>query len=62
MNPLPQLLDRKSLAAELGAPRSTIDHIFTLVPVVRLPRSRKPFVRRDDVEDLLRRNTFGEAA
>ena len=56
--PLPQLVDRKTLADELGVTRATVDAIFRALPVVALPGLRKPFVRRDDVEVLLARSTY----
>ena len=65
MSALPQLLDRKMLAEELGIPRSTVDAIFRQLPVVTFPdpttatgRHRKVFVKRDDVADLIQRGTY----
>lgn len=57
---LPELLDRKRLAAELGVGRSTVDCIFRALPVVVLPGHRKPFVRRADVERLLAEHTYAD--
>ena len=50
---LPRLLDRKTLAAEMGLPRSAVDVVFRSLPVVALPGLRKPMVRREDVLRLL---------
>jgi hypothetical protein len=58
MAPLPQLLDRKQLAAETGLTRAAIDAIFRELPVVALPGLRKTFVRRADVEVLIAENTY----
>ena len=58
--PLPQLLDRKTLAAEMGIPRSAIDAIFRVLDVVAFPDLRKSFVRREDVHRLIEEHTFGD--
>lgn len=65
MSALPQLLDRKMLAEELGIPRSTVDAIFRQLPVVTFPdpttatgRHRKVFVKRHDVAELIERGTY----
>ena len=55
---LPKLLDRKTLAAEMGLPRSAVDVVFRSLPVVALPGLRKPMVRREDVLRLLEESTF----
>ncbi len=55
---LPQLLDRKTLAAELDVPRSTIDAIFRQLPVVSFADHRKVYVRRVDVENLITQSIF----
>jgi hypothetical protein len=55
---LPQLLDRKGLAAETGLPRSAIDVIFRHCPVVALPGHRKVYVRRADVSAYFDQHTF----
>ena len=55
---LPQLLDRKGLAAETGLPRSAIDVIFRHCPVVSLPGHRKVYVRRADVSAYFDQHTF----
>lgn len=60
--PLPALVDRKTLAEELGVRRSTIDAIFRAIAqeggVVVYPGTRKPLVRRADVERLTAASTF----
>ena len=55
---LPQLLDRKGLAAETGLPRSAIDVIFRHCPIVALPGHRKVYVRRGDVSAYFDQHTF----
>jgi hypothetical protein len=55
---LPGLVDRKSLANELGVGRSTEDAIFRAVPVVAIPGLRKPMVRREDVARLIAKYTY----
>ena len=59
-SPLPQLLDAKNLAAELGVTRAAAEAIMRQLPVVQVPELRKVYVRRDDVLDLLDRCTFGK--
>jgi hypothetical protein len=56
--PLPRLLDRKQLAAELGCKRSVVDAIFLALETVHFPGSRKPLVRRDDVLRLIEDSTY----
>ena len=56
--PLPPLLDRKALAAELGVTRAVVDAICRAVPVIVLPGSRKVLVRREDVAALLAERTY----
>jgi hypothetical protein len=53
MSELPQLLDCRSLAAELAVKRSTAQAIMRRVPKVEIPGLRKVFVRRDDVHRLI---------
>jgi hypothetical protein len=55
---LPQLVDRKQLAAETGLGRAAIDAVFRALPVVVIPGVRKVHVRREDVAALLEANTF----
>jgi hypothetical protein len=58
MNALPQLLDAKHLAEELGVTRAAAEAIMRQLPTVQLPGLRKTYVRRPDVERLLERCTF----
>lgn len=58
--PLPQLLDAKHLAAELGVTRAAAEAIMRQLPIVQVPDLRKTYVRRDEVEQLLERCTFGK--
>lgn len=56
---LPELVDRKTLAEEMGVPRSAVDAIFRAVPVVIFEHApRKVFVRREDVQRLVEARTF----
>ena len=57
---LPELLDRKTLAAELGITRAAVDAVFRALPVVALPGLRKSFVFRDDVRRLIEERTFSD--
>ena len=59
-SPLPQLLDAKNLAAELGVTRAAAEAIMRQLPIVQVPDLRKVYVRRPDVEDLLERCTFAK--
>ena len=56
--PLPQLLDAKRLATELGVTRAAAEKIMQSLPIVQLPHLRKVYVRRADVEQLLEACTF----
>lgn len=55
---LPQLLDAKHLAAELGITRAAAEKIMQSLPIVQVPDLRKTYVRRSDVERLLEACTF----
>jgi hypothetical protein len=55
---LPALVDRKTLAAELGVGRATVDAIFQRLEVIAFEGHRKVFVRRADVEHLLAASTY----
>lgn len=57
-SPLPQLLDAKNLAAELGITRAAAEAIMRQLPTVQVPDLRKVYVRRDHVLALLERCTF----
>jgi len=48
-DPLPQLLDAKHLAAELGVTRAAAEAIMRKLPKVEIDGLRKVFVRRADV-------------
>jgi hypothetical protein len=56
--PLPQLLDAKHLAAELGVTRAAAEKVMQALPIVQVPGLRKVFVKRSDVEALLERCTY----
>jgi hypothetical protein len=56
--PLPELLDAKHLAAELGITRAAAEAIMRQIPTVQLPGLRKVYVRRSDVAALLEASTF----
>jgi predicted DNA-binding protein (UPF0278 family) len=55
---LPQLLDAKHLAAELGITRAAAEAIMRRLPAVQFPDLRKVYVRRTDVVALLEASTF----
>jgi hypothetical protein len=57
---LPELLDAKHLAAELGITRAAAEAIIRQLPVVQVPGLRKVYVRRPDVEKLLEACTFSK--
>ena len=54
---LPQLLDAKHLAAELGVTRASAEAIMRKLPKVEIDGLRKVFVRRADVQRLLEAST-----
>jgi hypothetical protein len=54
---LPQLLDAKHLAAELGVTRAAAEAIMRRLPKVEIDGLRKVFVKRGDVERLLAEST-----
>ena len=58
--PLPELLDAKHLAAELGVTRAAAEAIIRRLPVVQIPGLRKVYVRRGDVARLLEKHTFAK--
>ena len=57
---LPQLVDAKHLADELGVTRAAAEKIMQSLPIVQLPDLRKVYVRRSDVERLLEACTFSK--
>jgi hypothetical protein len=56
--PLPELLDAKHLAAELGVTRAAAEAIMRRLPKVQPEDLRKVYVRRDDVRRYLDARTF----
>jgi hypothetical protein len=54
---LPQLLDAKHLAGELGITRASAEAIMRKLPKVEIEGLRKVFVKRGDVERLLEAST-----
>jgi hypothetical protein len=56
--PLPELLDCKHLAAELGVTRAAAEAVMRYIPVVQIEGLRKTYVRRDDVAAYLDARTF----
>jgi predicted nucleotidyltransferase len=56
--PLPELLDARHLAAELGVTRAAAEAIMRQLPVVQFEGLRKAYVRRGDVAKLLEEQTF----
>lgn len=59
-DPLPQLLDAKHLAGELGITRASAEAIMRRLPIVQIEGLRKTFVRRSDVAAYLEEHTFGK--
>ena len=57
--PLPELLDAKHLAVELGVTRAAAEAIMRRLPVVSIEGLRKVYVRREDVRCYLEARTFG---
>lgn len=57
---LPRLLDRKSLASELGVATHTAEAIMRRLPKVTI--GRRVFVREDDVERYLKSDDEAELA
>jgi hypothetical protein len=55
---LPQLLDAKHLAEELGVTRAAAEAIMRRLPIVSIEGLRKTYVRRDDVRCYLEERTF----
>lgn len=56
--PLPELLDARHLAAELGVTRAAAEKIMRRLPVVAIEDLRKVYVRRADVARYLEARTF----
>jgi hypothetical protein len=59
---LPELLDAKALAGELGVTRAAAEKIRRQLPIVEVPDLRKVYVRREDVTSLLDACTRNPAA
>ena len=59
--PLPELLDAKRLAAELGVTRAAAEAIMRRLPVVSIEGLRKTYVRRADVHRYLEERTFAKS-
>ena len=57
---LPQLLDAKRLAVELGVTRAAAEAIMRRLPVVAIEGLRKVYVRRADVHRYLEERTFAK--
>ena len=57
---LPQLLDAKHLAVELGVTRAAAEKMMQSLATVQVPGLRKVYVRRADVERLLEACTFAK--
>jgi hypothetical protein len=55
---LPELLDCKRLAGELGVTRAAAEAIMRRLPVVEIEGLRKVYVRRGDVAAYLEARTF----
>jgi hypothetical protein len=55
---LPELLDAKHLAVELGVTRAAAEKIMRQLPIVQIPGLRKTYTRRADVAAFLERSTF----
>jgi hypothetical protein len=58
--PLPELLDARRLASELGITRAAAEKIMRQLPTIQIPGLRKVFVRRDSVARLLDSCTFAK--
>ena len=56
--PCSRLLDRGRVAAEYGLSRVDIDRVFRVLPVTALEGSRKVYVTRAALEELLSARTF----
>jgi hypothetical protein len=55
---LPELLDARHLAAELGVTRAAAEAIMCRLPSVQIEGLRKVYVRRSDVLAYLEERTF----
>jgi hypothetical protein len=59
-DPLPELLDVKSLRVELGITRAAAEAIMRRLPIVQIEGLRKTYVRRSDVARYLEARTFAK--
>jgi hypothetical protein len=57
---LPELLDAKALAGELGVTGAAAEKIMRSLPVVQFDGLRKTYVRRSDVAALVEARTFAK--
>jgi hypothetical protein len=55
---LPELLDAKKLAAELGITRAAAEAMMRQLELVQVQGLRKVFVKRVDVARLIERSTY----
>lgn len=60
MTSLPELLDAKRLAGELGVTKAAAEKIMRALPTVQFPELRKVYVRRSDVAEHVARHTFSK--
>jgi hypothetical protein len=60
-DPLPELLDAKHLAGELGVTRAAAEAIMRRLPIVSIEGLRKTYVRREDVRGYLEARTFDKS-
>lgn len=61
MSEPPRLLDKDRVAAEFGFRRHDVDRIFRQLDVIYLgDKSRKVYIRREDLEKLLDGCTYGK--
>ena len=58
---LPELLDARHLAAELGVTRAAAEAIMRRLPVVSIEGLRKTYVCREDVRRYLEERTFDKS-
>jgi hypothetical protein len=54
----PGALLTRSHLVELGLGRSAVDAVFRALPVIALPGTRRPMVRREDYLELVARCTY----
>jgi hypothetical protein len=57
---LPELLDARHLATELGVTRAAAEALMRKLPVVLIEDLRKTYVRREDVARYLDEHTFSK--